>query len=95
MATYIWFAEYLLAQSKHVQIQLWEQWNVQQHHNPQEIVVGKGEVRGVWKFNAPNFILLCITLSPPQAQQFTSYSGWVEDDECGITERERNIDFDN
>ena len=43
----------LLAQCKHVQVEMREDWNVKQHHNPQEIKVRECKVETIWEFNAP------------------------------------------
>lgn len=61
-------AEHLLSQGKHMEIQLWKQWNVQQHDSPQEIVVGECKIVEVWQFDAPDAGDSGMTLGPVQTQ---------------------------
>lgn len=63
------FAQYLLSKREHVQIQLRENRDVSQNGDPQEVVIGEGEVVEVWHLDAPDLARSRVVLGPVEAEQ--------------------------
>lgn len=82
-------AKDFLAQRKHVQVQLGEQRNVQEHHDPQEIEVGEGEIPRIWHRHRPHLRFTDMLLRPVEAKQFTGYTNGIQDDKECVTEIEK------
>ena len=83
--------ENLLALRKHVEVEMWEDGNVKEHDDPQEVEVGKGEVEAVWKFDAPLLRHLHVSLAPVETEQLPSHPNWVEDDESCVSAKKVKI----
>lgn len=79
------FAEHLLPQRKHVQIQLREDRNVRQNDNPQEVIVREGEIDWIRQFDAPYLARAGIALGPVETQQLTGHSDRVQRNESGVS----------
>lgn len=59
--------EDLLALCKHMQVQLREQWDVQQNNKPQEVIIRKGDVQRVRHLYTPYGVVTRVRLRPVKA----------------------------
>lgn len=74
-----------------MQVQLREQWNVEQHHRPQEVQVREGKVVRVGHFDAPLFRVGHVRLGPEEAQQLTGHAGRVQHYEGGVAQKDEQL----
>lgn len=78
-----------------MQIQLREDRNVREHHNPQEIIVRECEIERIRHFDAPDFTRIGIALGPIEAQELTGHSDRVQCNEGSISAREESENVKN
>lgn len=66
-------------------VQMRENWYVHQYYYPQKVIIRKGEIPFVWKFDAPHRCITGITLCPIEAQQFTGHTNRIQNDKRCVT----------
>lgn len=72
-----------------MQIQLREQRNVQQHDEPQEIVIRERGVQFVGQLDAPDGVVARVRLGIVEAQQLTGHADRIEHDESGVAAQKK------
>lgn len=84
-------SEDLFALTEHVQVHLWEEWNVREHDRPQKVKVAECEVQLVRHLNAPLLRLLDVHLRPVEAQKLSSYADRIKCDKCCVSGSDENF----
>ena len=76
----------LLTLGEHVEVQLWETWQVGSHNNQNKEEGIEGHVDSIWHFDTVWTIFSDIAQSKVSQSQFTGNTQRIQDNECSITQ---------